>query len=115
MVRALVEAFPDHAIMLTDGLINSVYLSPAVESILGERADALVNRLGFSLLGFGERDRLAPGLLEALSGSGEPWEGIVQLQSAAGPRTAFVQASAIRSRAGSLLAGVVRIGKVQGK
>ncbi|MBI1291620.1 hypothetical protein GC173_10310 [bacterium] len=115
LVSGLLQAFPEQALILTDRLVNSVYLSDAAERAFGERAEALVNRLGLSLLGFGEKDRIPAGLVEALDGSSSGWEGIVQLQAVGGPLAAFVQASAIRSRSGSLIAGVIRIGKVQAR
>lgn len=113
-VRALVDGFPDAALILSDKLANTLYFSPAAEALFGDRAEAIVNRLTLSLLGFGERDRVPQSLLAALLGESGPWEGIVHLQTAAGPRQAFASISAIRRRDGSLLAGVVRIGKVQG-
>ena len=113
LVRVFVDAFNDHPLILTDQLANTTYFSEAAEALFAERAEALVNRLALSLLGFGEHERPANGIVEALEGRGAAWDGIVRLQTATGPRVAFVQTSAIRNREGLLVAGVIRIGKVQ--
>lgn len=113
MVRAFVEAFSESPIILTDRLLNSVYFTEPAERLFAERAEAIVNRLALSLLGFGEKDRIVPGLVEALSGTADPWEGIVNLQAAEGPLSVYIQASSIRERDGQLIAGIIRIGKVQ--
>jgi len=104
-MAALFDASP---LILTDRLANSLYLNAAAEELFGERAEALVNRLSFSLLGFGNREKVPGGLEEALLGRGAPWRGVVQVQAADGPLARFAEASAIR-RGDLLVCGVIRL------
>jgi hypothetical protein len=113
-ILALADAFADHPLLLTDKLANTVYMTNPVETLFGDRNEALINRLALSLLGFGERDRVAPGLVEALTGEAGPWRGIVQAQTAAGPLPIFAEVSAAKRPDGRLLCGIIRLGKPQG-
>ena len=114
LARQLAEAFDEFPIILTDRLANSVYLSPPAEAIFGDRAEALVNRLALSLLGYGHKERVPPGLLEALLGEGKPWRGVVAIKGSSElPRLHFVEASAVVCD-GRLVTGLLRIGERQG-
>jgi len=78
-VRGAVDLFADRALLVTDELANTVYLSPEAEKVFGDRAEALVNRLSFSLLGFGNRSEVPKAMVEAINGEGPPWKGLVNV------------------------------------
>lgn len=108
LAEELGEAFSHLPIVLTDNLTNSVWLTGRAEELLGERAEALVNRVSYSLLGFGEREKQPQGVVDALLGKGGPWKGVVHLPRADGPsRLVFVEASAV-VREGRFVCGVLR-------
>lgn len=107
LAEALVPMFESYALVLTDRLANTVYLNPRAEALFGDRAGALVNRLSFSLLGYGERDAVPEALTNALLGEGAPWRGVALIHGADGPPH-FVEASAVR-RGGRLVCGVLRL------
>jgi hypothetical protein len=107
LVTGLLAALAGRPVALTDGLANTLWFSPEAESLFGERAEAIVNRVAFSLLGFGKNDRLPPGLKEALLGEGPAWRGIVKPEGR-GEQT-FLEASCIQQN-GRLLCGVLRFG-----
>lgn len=104
------EAFGHHPVVLTDQLTNSVYLTPPAEELLCDSAEALVNRLSLSLLGFGRRETIPRGVTEALQGQSEPWRGVVNLGDQDNPRWYFVHASAVLHE-GKLVCGVLRFSK----
>ncbi|MCC6545963.1 hypothetical protein IT570_02255 [Candidatus Sumerlaeota bacterium] len=107
IIRQFLDAFAGHPVMLTDKLANTVFFTPEAEELLADRGEAIVNRLSFSLMGFGSKDRVPPGLTAALLGESVPWRGVVNLSSDDSPRLRFAEASAIRSP-GRFLCGVVR-------
>lgn len=107
------ELFRDQPLMLTDELANSTYLSEGAELLLGDRAGALVNRLSFSLLGFGSRGVVPPAIQKALLGEGPAWRGAVDLAEAPPSRWHVAEISAIR-REGRFLCGVVRLSREEG-
>jgi hypothetical protein len=102
-----VAAFGADALVLTDSLGNSIHLTDAACRLFGDRAEALVNRQAYSLLGFGEAARMPKALGEALLG-GETWRGTAPV----GGRRAAVEASAVR-RDGRLLFGILRISELR--
>lgn len=99
--------FVDTPVVLTDKLTNSLWFSDPAEELFGERAEALVNRVAFSLLGFEDREKQPTRLVDALLGEADPWRGVVHLQVPGGTRLTFVEASAI-SRDGTFIAGILR-------
>lgn len=99
-----VATFGAEAMILTDALGNSIHLTDEACRLFGDRADALVNRQAFSLLGFGEAARMPKALGAALLG-GETWRGTAPI---AGGKRAAVEASAAK-RDGRLLFGILRI------
>lgn len=106
IVRELAEAFPEGPLLLTDGLLNILWLNEEASALFGDRSPALVNRTTYSLLGLEERGPKADALRAALHGEADPWKAMVHLPLAPGP--CFAEASAIR-REGRLLAGVLRL------
>lgn len=107
LVEDLVAGFSHLPVVLTDRLTNSIWLSGPAEELLGERAEALVNRVSYSLLGFGEREKQPQGVVDALLGTDRPWKGALHLPSGDGSRLSFVEASAI-VREGQFVCGVLR-------
>ncbi len=109
MIEDLIMMFDDKPLILTDELANSVYLNEHAEILLGDRAEALVNRLSFSLLGFGKAARVPESLANALAGEAAPWRGVVNLS--ADPTKSkyhFAEISAIKSPE-KTLCGVIRL------
>ncbi|MDX2177225.1 MAG: hypothetical protein SF028_12230 [Candidatus Sumerlaeia bacterium] len=104
LARGAADLFADAPLVLTDRLANSVFLSPAAERLLGDRAPALVNRACYSLLGFDSGERPPDALATALLGEREPWKAMVLLAG----RGCHVEASAIR-RGARLVCGVLRL------
>lgn len=107
LVQDLIAVFSSTPLVITDKLTNSLWLSDSAESLLGERAEALVNRVSYSLLGFEDREKQPARLVDALLGEGDPWRGVVHLPTATGTRLVFVEASAV-SREGRFVCGVLR-------
>ncbi|MCC5876792.1 MAG: hypothetical protein JJU11_11285 [Candidatus Sumerlaeia bacterium] len=107
LVDDLVSMFVDTPIILTDKLTNSLWFSDPAEELFGERAEAIVNRVAYSLLGFEDREKQPVRLVSALLGEDDPWRGVVHLPVAEGTRLAFVEASAI-CRDGVFVCGVLR-------
>jgi hypothetical protein len=111
LVLQTVELFHNAALILTDGLTNSVFVSKAAEGLFGERGEALVNRAAYSLLGFGTSEKLPAPMESALLAQGPPWRGIVRLgmvENPDNPATAFCEASAIIRR-DKLVCGILRL------
>lgn len=107
IIQQFVDAFAAYPLVLTDKLANTIYFNQSAESLFQDHAEAIVNRLSFSLLGFGRKETVPPGLISALLGEGAPWRGVVNIADADSPRHLFIEASAIRTRE-KLLCGVVR-------
>ncbi len=111
LVFQTVELFHDAALILTDGLANSVFVNEEAAGLFRERGEALVNRAAYSLLGFGTSEKLPAPLESALLAQGPPWRGIVRLgtvEHPGNPTTALCEASAINRR-GTLVCGILRL------
>lgn len=108
LVSAALETFASVPLIVTDKLTNSVYLNPAAEEVCGERAEALVNRVMYSLLGFGKREHAPSGLAVALLGEAGPWRGVVEVPTATGWSRRVAEASAV-VRNGRFVCGLVRL------
>lgn len=109
LVRQFLDAFEDHPIVLTDQLANTIYFNNTAEALFGDRAEAVVNRVSFSLLGYGAKENIPEAFIKALLGDAPPWRGVVDLAPEGNPpRHYFVEASAIR-RAGKLVCGILRV------
>lgn len=106
-VKDLAALFSDQPLILTDNLANAVYLNERAEDLFQERAEALVNRLSFSLLGFNDARPVSEGLKKTLLGKAPPWRGIVHFPEPV-KSIRIVDASAI-VRPSRLIAGVIRI------
>ena len=104
----LVRAFEGSPLILTDRLANSNYLTPQAAHLLGDSEEALVNRLSFSLLGFGKHQKVPTALVKALEGEGPSWRGVVDLGEMGSARWHFCEASAV-VRDGRLVCGVIRL------
>lgn len=109
VVEEFLEAFATFPIVLTDRLANTVYFNARAEVLFGERAEEIVNRLSFSLLGYGRKDQAPGGLTEALLGDAGPWRGIAEVAEV----RLFIEASAMR-RDGRFLCGVIRFSQREG-
>lgn len=109
LLEGLTLAFEQHPLLLTDQLVNVVYVNDEAERLLGDRAGAIVNRLSLSLLGFGYREKIPESLLGALLGTAPPWRGVVHVGEE-GPVPVFAEASAVVS-GGRLVCGVIRLGR----
>ncbi|MEO8377899.1 MAG: hypothetical protein ABI579_09540 [Candidatus Sumerlaeota bacterium] len=108
VILQFVDAFAGHPLVLTDKLANTIFFNAEAEALYADRGEAIVNRLSFSLLGYGgKKDKVPSGLTPALLGEGVPWRGIVNLSESETPKLHFVEASAIRAP-GRLLCGVIR-------
>lgn len=107
-VQEMILAFGHEPLIITDRLANVVYASEAAERLLGDRAEALVNRVAFSLMGFDQPRMIPAGLQPALLAEGKPWYGLVGFYGIAEPGLRRVDASAIK-QGGQFVAGVVRI------
>lgn len=109
LVRDAIALFTGQPLIVTDEIANSVYLNAEAENLYQESAGALVNRLSFSLLGFGNRAGAPPALVNALLGDGPSWSGAVDLSGEnEPPRWHFVQASAVK-RSERFVSGLVRL------
>jgi len=108
LAAATAEGFAFFPIILTDKLANAVFINEAAESIFRDRAEALVNRTTFSLLGFEKLECLPEGLTLALQARSTPWRGVVQLDVTGGQERRYVEASAVH-RDGELVCGLLRI------
>ncbi len=109
-----VEVLSGEALIVTDRLTNAVFINEAAESILGDRAESLVNRTTLSLLGYAKPEGLPQGLVNALLAQTGPWRGVANLDAAGGAVPCVVEASAVR-RGDRLVCGVLRIAPRQGK
>lgn len=107
LARQLSELFVDVPLVLTDRLTNSIYLNAAAEEMLGQRAEAVVNRAAYSLLGFGVAESAPPALTEALLGRADSWRSVVRLFADDPMGQAVCEASAV-SRGGDFVCGVLR-------
>ncbi len=105
LVSAIADAFTDEALLLTDQLINIVWVSPKAEELFQERGEAIVNRLTFSLLGMDDSPPQLDCLKRALSGESAPWRGRAKLDS---QRETFLEASALIGPSG-FLCGIIRL------
>ena len=95
LAHQLVELFVDVPVVLTDRLTNSIYLNEAAERLLGQRAEAVVNRAAFSLLGFGSGESTPQGLVDALLGQAPSWRSVVRLFADESLGHAVCEASAV--------------------
>jgi hypothetical protein len=108
MAQELVGAFQNEPIILTDELANVVYVNPMAEKLFDENAEALVNRLVFSLLGFGKKGMIPKTLEKALLGEEVPWRGVVDLADAPPTKYFFAHGSAIQAGK-HFICGVIRL------
>jgi hypothetical protein len=109
MAHALAQAFSQQPLILTDRLANTVYFTPSAEALFHDRGEAIVNRLLFSLLGYGERTCIPTGLKEALLGEARPWRGVVHLGTGTDdPHTRVAEASAVMNGE-RFVCGVLRL------
>ena len=108
LAEQLAQAFDAGPLLLTDKLTNTIFVNEAAEALYGERAEAIVNRVAASLLGFGEKANHPDRLVAALLGEAAPWKGAVRVEAVAGARLVYVEASAVR-RGEQLVCGVVRL------
>lgn len=105
-VLDFVEAFAHRPLLLTDRLCNSIYINPAAEDLFAARAEEIVNRLAFSLMGYSHLVRTPPRMTEALLAQGDPWRGVVPLEQGPPIGWHFAEVSCI-SMDGTLVCGVV--------
>lgn len=108
LAKQLADAFAAVPLMLTDKLTNTIFVNEAAEALYGERAEAIINRVAASLLGFGEKANHPDRLVAALLGEAAPWKGAVRVDAVPAPRLVYVEASAVR-RGDRLVCGVVRL------
>ncbi len=108
LVSAAVETFGAVPLILTDKLTNSVFLNAPAEVAFEERAEALVNRVAYSLLGFGKREHAPAGLAVALLGEAGPWRGVVEVPTPTGWSRRVAEASAI-VQGERFICGLVRL------
>ena len=95
LVGQTVDLFASVPLVLTDQLSNSVWFNGAAESLFGDRAEAIVNRAAWSLLGFGFAAAAPDRLMDALLGGGGPWKGMVRPEGNPAARPEFCEASAL--------------------
>lgn len=108
LVRQAVQLFESVPLVLTDELTNSIYFNAPAERLFGDSGEALVNRAGYSLLGYDDGGHAPEGLAEALLGKSGPFRTVVRLPGAGGQtQPVFVEASAIM-HGPRHLCGVVR-------
>lgn len=108
LARQLVVLFADVPLVLTDRLTNSIYLNEAAEALLDQRAEAVVNRAAYSLLGYGASEAAPPALADALLGAGQPWRSVVRVYADDELGQAVCEASAVR-RGEEFVCGVLRL------
>ncbi len=108
LVQGAVKAFDTTPLIVTDKLTNSVFLNARAEELFGERAEALVNRVTYSLLGFGTRENAPKDLPAALLGQTQPWHGVVEINTTNGVRRHAAEASAVL-RDGHFVCGLIRL------
>ena len=108
LARQLVVLFADVPLVLTDRLTNSIYLNEAAEALLGQRAEAVVNRAAYSLLGYGASEAAPAALADALLGRGESWRSVVRVYADDELGQAVCEASAVQ-RGGVFVCGVLRL------
>lgn len=106
MAVQVLAIFPGRAVMLTDILGNTIYLSPEAAELFGDREEALLNRLSASLLGMGDRESVSPRFWKAIDGTDEPWRAMVRLPGQ--QRAVFAEASAVR-QGEHFICGVIRL------
>jgi hypothetical protein len=107
LVGQTTELFAAVPLVLTDRLSNSVWFNAPAEALFRDRAEAIVNRAAWSLLGFGFAAAAPDRLMAALLGEGPPWKGMVRPEGNPAARPEFCEASAL-VREGRLVCGILR-------
>ena len=105
-VSDFIEAFAERPMLLTDKLCNTIYINDAAETLFAARAEEIVNRLAFSLMGYSHLMRTPPRMTEALLAQGDPWRGVVPLEPGPPIGWHFAEVSSITID-GALVCGVV--------
>lgn len=107
MVAETADLFASVPLVLTDALTNSVWFNDEAERLFRDRAEAIVNRAAWSLLGFGFAAAAPDRLTAALLGQSGPWKGMVRPSGDPAARPEFCEASSL-CRDGRLVCGILR-------
>lgn len=104
LVTGVLDLFRQRPLVLTDRLTNSIYLNPPAEELFGLDGESIVNRAAYSLLGFGESDKLPLPVADALLGDTDAWRSLV---TPPGGHPVFCEASCVRI-GDAFVAGLLR-------
>ena len=110
----LITLFEADPLILTDSLANVIYLNDLALGLFTDRAGALINRLSFSLLGFGERTDVPQPFVNALTGEGPAWRGMMNIGTDRTPNIRMINASAV-AKEDHFVCGVLRLARQEAK